>query len=81
MQKPTTLPAPLICHLNLKNKIMLIKRREFLKISSLATASMLMPNFLKAMTLDDALNPIRTFWCTSVYGGNDGLEYHYSGQK
>lgn len=53
---------------------MLIKRREFLKISSLATASMLMPNFLKAMTLDDALNPNQNILVVLQFtGGNDGL--------
>ncbi|SMO90904.1 Uncharacterized conserved protein, DUF1501 family [Chryseobacterium rhizoplanae] len=53
---------------------MLIKRREFLKISSLATASMLMPNFLKAMTLDEALNPSQNILVVLQFtGGNDGL--------
>jgi len=53
---------------------MLIKRREFLKISSLATASMLMPNFLKAMTLDEALNPNQNILVVLQFtGGNDGL--------
>lgn len=53
---------------------MLIKRREFLKISSLATASMLMPNFLKAMTLDEALNPGQNILVVFQFtGGNDGL--------
>lgn len=53
---------------------MLIKRREFLKISSLATASMLMPNFLKALTLDEALNPNQNILVVLQFtGGNDGL--------
>ena len=53
---------------------MLIKRREFLKISSLATASMLMPNFLKAMTLDEALSPDQNILVVLQFtGGNDGL--------
>lgn len=53
---------------------MLIKRREFLKISSLATASLLMPNFLKAMTLDEALNPDQKILIVLQFtGGNDGL--------
>lgn len=53
---------------------MLIKRREFLKISSLATVSMLMPNFLKAMTLDEALNPNQNILVVLQFtGGNDGL--------
>lgn len=53
---------------------MLIKRREFLKISSLATASLLMPNFLKAMTLDDALESNQKILIVLQFtGGNDGL--------
>ncbi|MFC3158677.1 DUF1501 domain-containing protein [Chryseobacterium arachidis] len=53
---------------------MLIKRREFLKISSLATASLLMPNFLKAMTFNDALEPNQKILVVLQFtGGNDGL--------
>lgn len=53
---------------------MLIKRREFLKISSLATASFLMPNFLKAMTFDEALEPNQKILVVLQFtGGNDGL--------
>ncbi|MBV8325583.1 DUF1501 domain-containing protein [Chryseobacterium sp.] len=53
---------------------MLIKRREFLKISSLATASLLMPSFLKSMTLDEALNPHQNILIVLQFtGGNDGL--------
>ncbi|PWN69020.1 twin-arginine translocation pathway signal [Chryseobacterium phosphatilyticum] len=53
---------------------MLIKRREFLKISSLATASLMMPNFLKAMTLDEALAPNQNILVVLQFtGGNDGL--------
>lgn len=53
---------------------MLIKRREFLKISSLATASLLMPNFLKAMTFDEALAPNQNILVVLQFtGGNDGL--------
>ena len=53
---------------------MIIKRREFLKISSLATASLLMPSFLKSMTLDDALNPNQKILIVLQFtGGNDGL--------
>lgn len=53
---------------------MLIKRREFLKISSLATASLLMPNFLKAMTFDKALEPNQKILVVLQFtGGNDGL--------
>ena len=53
---------------------MLIKRREFLKISSLATASLLMPNFLKALTVDEALEPKQKILVVLQFtGGNDGL--------
>ncbi|WP_326982790.1 DUF1501 domain-containing protein [Chryseobacterium sp. MYb264] len=53
---------------------MLIKRREFLKISSLATASLLMPNFLKAMTFEDSLEPNQKILVVLQFtGGNDGL--------
>lgn len=53
---------------------MQIKRREFLKISSLATASLLMPNFLKAMAIDDALEPKQKILVVLQFtGGNDGL--------
>ncbi|SFN25247.1 Uncharacterized conserved protein, DUF1501 family [Chryseobacterium oleae] len=53
---------------------MLIKRREFLKISSLATASLMMPNFLKAMTLNEALEPNQKILVVLQFtGGNDGL--------
>lgn len=53
---------------------MLIKRREFLKISSLATASLLMPNFLKAMATEDALEAKQKILVVLQFtGGNDGL--------
>ncbi len=53
---------------------MLIKRREFLKISSLAAASFMMPNFLKAMAFDDALEPNQKILVVLQFtGGNDGL--------
>lgn len=53
---------------------MLIKRREFLKISSLAAASLMMPDFLKAMTFDGALEPNRKILVVLQFtGGNDGL--------
>ena len=53
---------------------MLLKRRDFLKISSLATASLMIPNFLQAMAVPEALdkeNRIRVILQFS--GGNDGL--------
>jgi len=53
---------------------MLIKRREFLKVSSLAAASLMMPNFLKAMTFDYALEPNQKILVVLQFtGGNDGL--------
>lgn len=53
---------------------MLIKRRDFLKVSSLATASLMMPNFLKSMTLPEALDKeSRILVVLQLSGGNDGL--------
>ena len=53
---------------------MLIKRRDFLKVSSLATASLMMPNFLKSMTLPEALDQEnRILVVLQLSGGNDGL--------
>lgn len=53
---------------------MLIKRREFLKISSLAATSLMMPSFLKSMVLDNALEPNQKILIVLQFtGGNDGL--------
>ncbi|MBF8457026.1 DUF1501 domain-containing protein [Kaistella sp. G5-32] len=53
---------------------MLIKRREFLTISSLATASLMVPNFLKSMTFPEALDKEnRILVVLQLSGGNDGL--------
>ncbi len=53
---------------------MIIKRREFLKVGSLATASMLLPNFLKAMALPDAVDSAqKVLVILQLSGGNDGL--------
>lgn len=53
---------------------MLLKRRDFLKISSLATASLMVPNFLKSMTLPEALDKEnRILVVLQLSGGNDGL--------
>lgn len=53
---------------------MLIKRKEFLKISSLATASLMMPKFLSATTLPDALEANgKILVILQLTGGNDGL--------
>lgn len=53
---------------------MLIKRRDFLKISSLASASLLLPGFLKSMTFEGALNPTQKKLIVLQFtGGNDGL--------
>lgn len=53
---------------------MLLKRRDFLKVSSLATASLMMPNFLKSMALPDALaKENRILVVLQFSGGNDGL--------
>lgn len=53
---------------------MIIKRREFLKVGSLATASLLLPNFLKGMTSPDALERRnKVLVILQLSGGNDGL--------
>lgn len=55
---------------------MILKRREFLKISSLATASLLVPNFLQAMSYDNAIdlkNQNKILVVLQYSGGNDGL--------
>ncbi len=53
---------------------MLIKRRDFLKTGSLATASLLLPKFLHALQSSGAL-PIkgRSLIMIQLSGGNDGL--------
>lgn len=53
---------------------MIIKRRQFLKAGSLATASLLLPNFLKAMSLPEALERgHNVLVILQLSGGNDGL--------
>jgi uncharacterized protein (DUF1501 family) len=53
---------------------MIIKRRQFLKAGSLATASLLLPNFLKAMSLPEALKRgQKVLVILQLSGGNDGL--------
>lgn len=53
---------------------MLLKRRDFLKTSSLATASLMMPNFLKSMAFPKALDKEnRILVILQLSGGNDGL--------
>ncbi|SFI48865.1 DUF1501 domain-containing protein [Halpernia frigidisoli] len=54
---------------------MILKRREFLKVSSLAAASFMLPNFLKAMTYENAVEEQknRILVVLQFSGGNDGL--------
>lgn len=53
---------------------MIIKRRQFLKAGSLATASLLLPSFLKAMSLPEALEKgHKVLVILQLSGGNDGL--------
>lgn len=53
---------------------MLIKRKEFIQIGSLATASMLMPRFLKAFENKNAVPPgNKVVIVLQLSGGNDGL--------
>lgn len=53
---------------------MLIRRRNFLKTGSLATASLFLPKFLKAIEAPGALPPKgKTLVVLQLSGGNDGL--------
>lgn len=53
---------------------MLIKRREFLQIGSLATASMMLPKFLKAFEGQKMVPPgNKVLVVLQLSGGNDGL--------
>lgn len=53
---------------------MLIKRREFLKTGALATASLMLPNFLGAMLREDAVDSDNKILVVlQLSGGNDGL--------
>lgn len=53
---------------------MLIKRKEFIQIGSLATASMLLPRFLKAFESKNAVPPgNKVAIVLQLSGGNDGL--------
>jgi uncharacterized protein (DUF1501 family) len=56
---------------------MLVKRREFLQMGSLATASMMVPNFLKAFEQKAPLVPPppgnKVLVVLQLSGGNDGL--------
>ncbi|MEO8721681.1 MAG: DUF1501 domain-containing protein [Ginsengibacter sp.] len=53
---------------------MLLKRKEFLQIGSLASASMMMPNFLKALEKKATVPPGNKVMIVLQFsGGNDGL--------
>lgn len=53
---------------------MIINRKTFIQTSSLAAASFLFPNFLKALTLPDAIAMNgKTLIILQLSGGNDGL--------
>ncbi|RYZ21698.1 MAG: DUF1501 domain-containing protein [Chitinophagaceae bacterium] len=53
---------------------MIIKRREFLQVGSLATASLLMPKFLKAFEAPSFVPPgNKVVVVLQLSGGNDGL--------
>ncbi len=53
---------------------MLIKRKGFLQVGSLATASLMMPRFLKAMERPTAVPPgNKVLVVLQLSGGNDGL--------
>ena len=53
---------------------MLIKRKEFLQIGTLATASMMMPKFLRALSENSMVPPgNKVLVVMQLSGGNDGL--------
>src|SRR5687768_17775092 len=53
---------------------MLIKRKEFIQVGSLATASMLLPKFLKAFEGKPLVPPgNKVLVILQLSGGNDGL--------
>jgi uncharacterized protein (DUF1501 family) len=53
---------------------MLIKRKTFIQVGSLATASMMLPNFLKAFEKKQAVPPgNKVVVVLQLSGGNDGL--------
>ena len=53
---------------------MLIKRKEFLQIGSLASASLMMPKFLKAFEKKTLVPPgNKVLVVLQLSGGNDGL--------
>src|SRR6476659_10575571 len=53
---------------------MVIKRREFLQVGSLATASFMVPKFLKAFETPFAVPPgNKVVVVLQLSGGNDGL--------
>lgn len=53
---------------------MLIKRREFLKVGSLAATSLMFPQFLKALELPEAVSSDEKILVVlQLSGGNDGL--------
>ena len=52
----------------------LIKRKEFLQLGSLATASLMVPKFLKAFERVDRVPPgNKVMVILQLSGGNDGL--------
>lgn len=61
---------------------MYIKRKEFIQIGSLATASMLLPKFLKAFE-GQTMVPLgnKVVVILQLSGGNDGPEYSDTGKK
>lgn len=52
---------------------MLIKRRGFIQTSSLASAALMVPNFLKALQVPGQLHGNKVLVILQLSGGNDGL--------
>src|SRR6476660_7056575 len=67
-------PRALSSQLKAQSHIMLIKRKEFLQLGSLATASFMVPKFLKAFERVDRVPPgNKVMVILQLSGGNDGL--------
>src|SRR5262245_13594091 len=52
---------------------MIFKRREFLQLSSFATASLMVPKFLKALETKQVIPGDKILVVIQLSGGNDGL--------
>jgi len=60
---------------------MLIKRRDFLQVGSLATASMMLPKFLKAFENGSLVPPGNKVMVVIQFSGGNDAEHGYSYQQ